>query len=95
MRCQKAVVSYSAVMANVTTRTDDNRRAQFDERINVQQFRAADRRFYRELMLNGSVAWTGKATVGYAIRRTFFLWPTIVEQLKKDNRWPPFPGLET
>lgn len=35
-------------------------------------FQAADRRFYKYLIENGSVAWSGKATVAYSIRRTNF-----------------------
>jgi hypothetical protein len=43
----------------------------------------ADRRVFHRLRTRHPVAWTGLATVRYAIRPTFFLWPKIEARLRQ------------
>lgn len=49
------------------------------------RIQAADRQFFRYLIEQGATSWTGKATVGYSIRRTNFLWRKIIPKMKRDD----------
>lgn len=43
----------------------------------------ADRRVFHRLRTRHPVAWTGLATVRYAIRPSFYLWPAIADHLRR------------
>lgn len=55
----------------------------------------ADRRVFKHLMQHHPVAWTGRATVRYFVRPTFYLWPEITKQAGApsiQNGAAPRPG---
>ena len=54
----------------------------------------ADRRVFQRLCARHPAAWTGLATVRYAIRPTFFLWPQILEHLDSGARPPSLLALD-
>jgi hypothetical protein len=51
----------------------------------------ADRRVFQHLRTRHSVAWTGRATVRYTIRPTFYLWPEIVKRVRRRKSQAPKP----
>ena len=54
----------------------------------------ADRQVFRRLCAEHPAAWTGLATVRYAIRPTFYLWPRIRRQLARTARPPSLLPLD-
>ena len=54
----------------------------------------ADRQVFRALCQDHPAAWSGLATVRYAIRPTFYLWPRIRKQLARVERAPSMLPLD-